>query len=38
MDKAYEAPAITEMGTLSDLTQGADTLVLDTDIAGIGSA
>jgi hypothetical protein len=37
MDNAYEAPAVTEMGTLADLTQGSADLLVDTDPIGTGS-
>jgi hypothetical protein len=37
MDKAYEAPTLTEMGTLADLTQGSADLLADTDVIGTGS-
>jgi hypothetical protein len=37
MDKAYEAPTLTEMGTLADLTQGSADLLVDTDPIGTGS-
>lgn len=37
MDNAYEAPAVTEMGTLADLTQGSADLLVDTDPVGTGS-
>jgi hypothetical protein len=37
MDKVYEAPAISELGTLADLTQGSADLLVDTDPIGTGS-
>lgn len=33
----YEAPAMTELGDLADLTQGSATLLVDTDVITTGS-
>lgn len=35
--EAYEAPAMTELGDLADLTQGSAELIADTDLLGTGS-
>ena len=37
MENTYEAPAVTEIGTLADLTQGSADLLVDTDPIGTGS-
>jgi hypothetical protein len=35
--ETYEAPAMTELGDLADLTQGSAQLLVDTDVVTTGS-
>ena len=35
--EVYESPAMTELGSLADLTQGSAQLLVDTDVITTGS-